>query len=104
MIILPQLMVTKMITFLLDSFRPQFTAYFPLDSPFPSGDGVLDEEEFVYVMAQHGAVEGVAKKSWFLMTQVRRDAIFLLGSDVFSFFHFFSFIYIFRVICVLNYV
>ncbi|XP_069978437.1 calexcitin-2-like [Penaeus vannamei] len=45
-----------------------------------AGDGVLDEEEFVYVMAQHGAVEGVAKKSWFLMTQGRR----LLRQDSFE--------------------
>ncbi|XP_042892060.1 sarcoplasmic calcium-binding proteins II, V, VI, and VII-like [Penaeus japonicus] len=45
-----------------------------------AGDGVLDEEEFVYVMTQYGAVEAVAKKAWFLMTQGR----LLLRQDSFE--------------------
>ncbi|XP_063861001.1 sarcoplasmic calcium-binding proteins II, V, VI, and VII-like isoform X1 [Scylla paramamosain] len=37
-----------------------------------SGDGVLDEEEFVYIMSQHGASETDAKNAWFLMCKGRR--------------------------------
>ncbi|XP_047472803.1 sarcoplasmic calcium-binding proteins II, V, VI, and VII-like [Penaeus chinensis] len=52
-----------------------------------AGDGVLDEEEFVFVMTQYGAVEGVAKKSWFLMTQGRRilpqDSFYRLCEEFF---------------------
>ncbi|MPC89800.1 hypothetical protein E2C01_084760 [Portunus trituberculatus] len=36
-----------------------------------AGDGVLDEEEFVYIMSQHGASETDAKNAWFLMCKVR---------------------------------
>ncbi|XP_042228099.1 uncharacterized protein LOC121870368 [Homarus americanus] len=37
-----------------------------------AGDGVLDEDEFVYMMTQYGASEQDAKKSWFLMAKGRR--------------------------------
>ncbi|XP_050738256.1 sarcoplasmic calcium-binding proteins II, V, VI, and VII-like [Eriocheir sinensis] len=37
-----------------------------------AGDGVLDEEEFVYIMTQHGASDNDAKNAWFLMCKGRR--------------------------------
>lgn len=37
-----------------------------------AGDGVLDEEEYTYIMAQHDASEAQAKKAWFLFSQGQR--------------------------------
>ncbi|CAL4087989.1 unnamed protein product [Meganyctiphanes norvegica] len=38
-----------------------------------AGDGTLDEEEYTYVMTQHGATEAQAKKAWVLFSQGQRS-------------------------------